>query len=559
MLSASVLTFSGPSLSDLIALARQGEDTSVAGINRMVQALESQLTSGPLADLNAGTVDSSGFVTEVQSLVASYAQNVDSQLLPDFPNIDTLLNLQGERIVADETSLNQQTSVGLLSSSEFATQAQTAINSLTDGPLFSLQTPLSGYATATENFESGLNALAESLGSSATTPLTPAQVSATVLAEAVAYQADIHAALQVTHPNISNTVDQAILELGTAANSIATETSSVAQTDLQSAISTFDTAILGSNGVFGPKGVIAVALTSGEGFSPQLTDTRPAPGLGSVSGAVSAGGTATLTATLASSDGTSISGVPVAFSLDGAFAGVALTNTAGVATLANVSTSDVAGTDKGGVLAYFAGSIKYKSSAGSGDLTVSPSATSLGTVSGSASFGGTATLTATLTSSVTNAAISGETLDFTLDGVAVGSATTSSSGVATLTGVVTTDAAGTHPGAVVASFAGDTNYAAAANGTGDLTVTQAATSIASISGNCHGRRGLALGDHHLDGDGTTDFRSQPQLHLGRHGCGLGNNRQQRCRDVGECPDERPCGHLSHCGGCGVRRRKQLYQ
>ena len=81
----------------------------------MLQALETQLTSGPLADLTAGTVDGNGFVTEVQSLEASYAQNVDQQLLPEFPNVDTLLKLQGERIVADETSLNQQYSVGLLS------------------------------------------------------------------------------------------------------------------------------------------------------------------------------------------------------------------------------------------------------------------------------------------------------------------------------------------------------------------------------------------------------------------------------------------------------------
>src|ERR1017187_2259853 len=126
LLATSTATFSGPSLNDLIALARQGEDTAPAAINRMLTALETQLTSGPLADLNAGTVDGNGFVTEVQSLEASYAQNLDQQLLPSFPNVNTLLKLQGERIVADETSLNQQSSVGLFSSSQFATQAQTA-------------------------------------------------------------------------------------------------------------------------------------------------------------------------------------------------------------------------------------------------------------------------------------------------------------------------------------------------------------------------------------------------------------------------------------------------
>ena len=44
-------------------------------------------------------------------------------LLPSFPNVDTLLQLQGERIVADETSLSQQNAVGLITSSELATQA----------------------------------------------------------------------------------------------------------------------------------------------------------------------------------------------------------------------------------------------------------------------------------------------------------------------------------------------------------------------------------------------------------------------------------------------------
>ena len=95
-------------MTDLIALAHQGQDTAPAGIERMVSALASQLTSGPLADLSAGTVDGNGFVTEVQSLVASYATSVDSALLPDFPNVDTLLQPvgklhRGRRDVAEST------------------------------------------------------------------------------------------------------------------------------------------------------------------------------------------------------------------------------------------------------------------------------------------------------------------------------------------------------------------------------------------------------------------------------------------------------------------------
>ena len=399
LLAASAETFTGPSLKDLIVLAQQGENTAPAAIDRVVEALATQLTSGPLTDLTDGAVDDNGFVTEVQSLEASYAQYVDQTLLPEFPNVDTLLQLEGQRIVADETALNQQSSVGLLSSSDFEAEAQTDINSLTGGPLFSLGTPLSGYATATQNFESNLQTLAQSLSSSATTPLTPEQVSATMLAESVAYDADIHAALQVTHPDMSNTVDLAVANLGSTASSIASETSSAAQTDVTGAISTFDTAILDRSGIFGPAGVISLSLSSGQGFSPHLTDTRPASSLTSVAGTAPLGGPATLTATLTAASGQVISGVPVSFTLDGTFAGVAVTDSSGVATVSDTPTSDAAGTDTGGVFAYFAGDINVKSSIASGDLTVSeapaPAITSADSTTFTTGTAGTFTVTTT--------------------------------------------------------------------------------------------------------------------------------------------------------------------
>jgi hypothetical protein len=483
LLAASGETFNGPSLNDLIVQAQQGTDTAPAAIDRMLSALESQLTSGPLADLTAGTVDGNGFVTEVQSLVSSYTANVDKQLLPEFPNVTTLLQLQGERIVAVETSLNQQNSVGLLSDIEFGTQAQTAINSLTAGPLFSLGTPLSGYASATQAFEAELNTISQSLGSAATTPLSAADASTTMQAETLAYQTDIHAAMQVTHPNISNTVDIAVANLENIATSIATLSATAAQTAVNNAITAFDNAILGTNGVFGPKGIISASLAAGTGFSPTLTDTRDSSSLSDVSGTATFGGTATLTATLTSgTKGTPISGVTVAFSLDGAFAGLAVTSSSGVATLSGVPTSAAVGTDTGGVLAYYAGSIQNKTSAASGDLTVSQSATSLSAVSGTATFGGTATLTATLKSSATSQALSGQNVSFTLDGTSVGTATTDSNGVATLSGVTTTDAAGTHTGVVEASFAGNSGHGAATNATGDLTVSKSDTTLGTVSG-----------------------------------------------------------------------------
>ena len=259
MLAASTQTFSMPSLSALIAEAERGTNTAPAAINVVLQSLESQLTSGPLADLTSGAVNSSGFVREVQSLESSYSSGLDGALLPSFPNVDTLLQLQGQRIVADETALNQQNAVGLITSAEFATQAKTAIDALTGGPVYSLSTPLSGYASLTQAFEADLTTLAKSLSSSATTALTPAEVSMTMLAETLAYQTDIHASAQVTHPNVSNIVDQAVTALETTAASIATMTSSAAQSALTTAISTFDSAVLDTNGIFGPSGAIAAA------------------------------------------------------------------------------------------------------------------------------------------------------------------------------------------------------------------------------------------------------------------------------------------------------------
>src|SRR3954453_17779393 len=93
LLTATAQTFNGPSLTPLIRLAMDGKNTAPAAINQMLQALEAQLESGPLADLTAGNVDGDGFVTEVQSLVASFEDNVDEQLLPRAPNIDQMLKL----------------------------------------------------------------------------------------------------------------------------------------------------------------------------------------------------------------------------------------------------------------------------------------------------------------------------------------------------------------------------------------------------------------------------------------------------------------------------------
>ena len=359
LLSTTTETFTGPSLSDLIALARAGQNTAPAGINRMVQALETQLTSGPLADLSSGAVDGNGFVTEVQSLESSFEQNVDQQLNPEFRNVDQLIKLQGQRIVAGVISLNQQNTVGLLSTANAAIDVPALIKSLTSGPIFALNTPLRAFVTITTDFETQLSTIAQSLSSSASPSLTSLQAAATVSAESNAYLADVYAGLKLPHPNVSNAVAQEVIKLQVAASNLAQGSSSTPQADLESAITAFDTAVLDKSGIFGPSGVVSQATAAGV-FTPNPTVSRSSTSIGSVSGTAT-NGTASVTATLTSAiTGQGISTAVVYFTLDGAFVGTTATDSNGVATLTGVTTSDAVGTDTGGVVATYAGATQLQ-------------------------------------------------------------------------------------------------------------------------------------------------------------------------------------------------------
>jgi hypothetical protein len=256
LLAVATESFQAPDLTDLKEMARRGVNTAPAAIDRMVQALETQLTSGPLADLQAGTVDGSGFVQEVAGLVASYQANADQQLSPGAPNVDNLIKLQGARIQADVNALNQQSTAGLLTSDQLATDAATTIGDLTGGSLKPLGTPLSAYVSRTQTFEADLNTLVQSLASGASTPLTIADVGTALDAEAAAYRADLAGSLYV-HPRINTLVDNAVINLENQVTSISQANPGDAQAQVQDAVTAFDSAILDTTGVFGPNGVVA--------------------------------------------------------------------------------------------------------------------------------------------------------------------------------------------------------------------------------------------------------------------------------------------------------------
>ena len=250
------------------------------------------------------------------------------------------------------------------------TQAGAAINTLTGGPIFSLNTPVRAYVTATQTFETDLGVVANTLSSTAPTPLTLPEVGTTIQAEAEAYRASMDAGLQVTHPNLSSTVNAAVTTLEDTVITIANANSSTAESDIHAAIAAFDSAILDTTGLFGLKGPVN-RVNSKLGYVPHnLTGKQAATTIDSVSGTATSG-TATLMATLNSANGTGLAGKVVSFTLDGAFAGTAVTDSGGVASLTGVPTIDSAGTVTGAVVASFAGDSQNLLSQKSGNLVVS--------------------------------------------------------------------------------------------------------------------------------------------------------------------------------------------
>jgi uncharacterized delta-60 repeat protein len=109
-------------------------------------------------------------------------------------------------------------------------------------------------------------------------------------------------------------------------------------------------------------------------------------------------------------------------------------------------------------------------------LTITDNDLTISSVSGIGAFGDTATLTAKLTSA--GIALSGKSVRFSLNGNALGTATTDSNGLATLTGVSLSGInAGTYTNAVGVSFAGDTKFSSKSQ-TGTLIVNKAVATIA---------------------------------------------------------------------------------
>ncbi len=188
------------------------------------------------------------------------------------------------------------------------------------------------------------------------------------------------------------------------------------------------------------------------------------------------GGTVTLSATLTSA-GAGISGESITFSVNATEVGTASTDSSGFATLTVACPRGInAGTYPGYIKATFVGDAKYAGSSGTSTLTVTQATTSLAVAPATGTYGGTLTLSATLTSG--GSGVTGEPISLSLNGTAVGTASTNASGVATLSVSLSGYNAGNI--SVGANFAGDTNYLPSSGGS-SLTVTPAPTTL-TVSG-----------------------------------------------------------------------------
>ena len=191
--------------------------------------------------------------------------------------------------------------------------------------------------------------------------------------------------------------------------------------------------------------------------------------------------TVSFAATLTRTDGQVIpAGETIAFSVAGNAAGTGVTNSAGVAVLNGFNASSLPA-GQYAVQATYGGEPLWNppfTAAASNYLflTVNGQATNLSAQPVSGNYGTTQTLTATLTASATP--LAGKTISFALQGNSAGSAVTDSSGVATLSVLLTSPlTVGNYPNGVLASFAGDGTYAAV-NGFADLTISQYSQTIA---------------------------------------------------------------------------------
>ena len=189
------------------------------------------------------------------------------------------------------------------------------------------------------------------------------------------------------------------------------------------------------------------------------------------------GDTVNLTTTLKDINGNPLSGKTIIFNLNGTTIGTATTNTSGIATLLYTITQN---TGNYIIQAIYNGDTTYNSTSNSNNLIVGLISTNLTVNPVNCYKGDNASLTASLNDNNGNP-ISGKTVSFYGNGSLIGSATTNSSGIATLQYIMAV-ATGTYT--LTVQFTQDNTYSSS-NSTSTLTVNLTPTNITvnPVSGN----------------------------------------------------------------------------
>ena len=158
-----------------------------------------------------------------------------------------------------------------------------------------------------------------------------------------------------------------------------------------------------------------------------------------------------LVATLTDTNGKTVAGKTVQFTVDAVSVGSAITDSSGIATLSHKVTETLGPHT---IQATFAKDDKYDASTGSNTLTAGSIPTSIVVAAVNGATTTLVNLVATLTDN-NNQVVSGKSLEFFIDDISQGKATTDASGVATLAHTVTENQ-GSHT--IQATFAKDDKY-----------------------------------------------------------------------------------------------------
>jgi uncharacterized repeat protein (TIGR01451 family) len=152
-----------------------------------------------------------------------------------------------------------------------------------------------------------------------------------------------------------------------------------------------------------------------------------------------------------------VAGKSIQFSVDGNIVGTATTNAQGIATFAYTITQN---SGIYTILAQFFQDTIYAGTSNTNDLTVDATPTAI-TVNPATGFNGhLVNLIATLTDTHNNVALAGKSVQFSVDGNIVGTATTNAQGIATFAYTVTQNIGNYN---ILAQFLGDSTYAASSN------------------------------------------------------------------------------------------------